>query len=325
MGEVLLIILLAIICLISRSYAYQKSRSRTTFLSAALIFILLLGGCSGQESSGLKQQAQDEDILEVHFLDVAQGDSILIKNGSKVMLIDTGDKTKWIRLNKYLDQQGIKRIDYLIGSNPLKEHIGGMCEVINNFEISRILVPQIYCKNKAYKDLQMEMLAKYIKPIKPETGKNYPLGEASFTVLAPNSSSYDDLADNSIVIKLMYGETSFLLTSGAGKVSEQEMLDMEFDLSANVLKLGRHGSTLSTGDEFLSVVNPDSAVISVGQDNLQAHPHMETMLKLKEKQIPVYRTDEQGTIIAVSDGHTITFNVEPGTYTWPEMLISDKS
>lgn len=325
MGGILPIILLAIICLTSRSYAYQKSKSRTAFLSSALIFMLLLGGCGGQESSGLKQPAQDENNLEVHFLDVGQGDSIFVKNGSKAMLIDTGDKNNWIRLNKYLDKQGIKKIDYLIGTNSLTEHIGGMCEMINNFEISRIFLPKISCVDQAYKDLQLEMLAKYYKPIRPEAGKSYPLGDASFTVLAPNSRSYDDLADNSIVIKLMYGETSFLLTSSAGKVSEQEMLDMEFDLSANVLKLGRHGSASSTGDEFLSAVNPDSAVISVGQDNLHSHPHMETMLKLKEKQIPVYRTDEQGTIIAVSDGHTITFNVEPGTYTWPEMIISDKS
>ncbi len=326
MEEFFWIALIAMIFLISRLYFNPKSKFRTSLISAVLIIALLVvGGCGGPDSSGVEQQAQNENRMEVHFIDVGQGDSILIINGSKAMLIDTGTKNNSVRLKKYLDQQGIKKLDYAIGTNPLKDHIGGMIDLIENYEISRIIIPQIDCFNQTFKDLQMEMLARYIKPIKPEPGKNYTLGDASFTILAPNSSSYDALADYSIVVKLIYGETSFLLTGDAGKISEQEMLDMEFDLSADVLKIGRHGSTSSTTDEFLSAVNPDSAVISVGKDNTYLHPHMGTMLKLKENDIAVYRTDEQGSIVAVSDGHSITFNVEPGTYVWPEMIVNENS
>ncbi len=326
MGIYLMIVLIAIILIVSSKLHFlsNKSKFRVSSISTALIIALLaVGGCSGQDSGGVKQQAQSEDLLEVHFIDVGQGDSILVKNGSKAMLIDTGTKNNSVRLKKYLDQQGITKLDYVIGTNPLKDHIGGMIDLIENYEISRIILPQIDTLNKTFKDLQMEMLARYMKPIKPEPGKNYTLGDASFMILAPNSTNYDGLADYSIVVKLIYGETSFLLTGDAGKISEQEMLDMEFDLSANVLKLGRHGSSSSTTDEFLSAVNPDSAVISVGKDNDYLHPHMGTMLKLKDREIPVYRTDEQGSIVAVSDGHSITFNIEPGTYVWPEIVIAE--
>ncbi len=317
----LLIIPVAIIFLISsRPPVCQKiTKSRISFIAVGLVLLLMTGGCGGLGSRG----DQEESQLEVHFIDVGQGDSILIKNGSKAMLIDSGTKHQHILLSQYLDQQGIKKLDYVIGTNPLRDHVGGLNEIIDSYQINRIYLPQVDGLFKTYKDIQVNLLSRKMKAIKPEPGKNYSLGEASFTMLAPSSSSYDDLADYSIVIKLIYGETSFVLTGDAGKISEQEMLDMNFDLSANVLKVGRHGSSSSCTDAFLSAVNPDSAIISVGKDNPYLHPHMATMLKLKENDIAVYRTDEQGSIVAVSDGKHITFNVEPGSYMWPEMIIAE--
>lgn len=322
MGIYLLIILMAMIFLISsRPYLCQKmAKCKISVIAVGLILVLMTGGCGVPESNEDQEQGQ----LEVHFIDVGQGDSILVKIGSKAMLIDSGTKHQHILLSQYLDQQGIKKLDYVIGTNPLRDHVGGLNEIIDSYRINRIFLPQVDGLFKTYKDIQINLLSRKMKAIKPEPGKNYSLGEANFTILAPSSSSYDDLADYSIVIKLIYGETSFVLTGDAGKISEQEMLDMNFDLSANVLKLGRHGSSSSTTDAFLSAVNPDSAIISVGKDNPYLHPHMATMLKLKENDIAVYRTDEQGSIVAVSDGKHITFNVEPGSYMWPEMIITEK-
>ncbi|KUG02652.1 come-like protein, metallo beta-lactamase superfamily hydrolase, secreted [hydrocarbon metagenome] len=319
------IILVILVGIISTAYCIARPETyKRAAISVTLIAILLTGGCGGPaDGGGNNQQGQDGQQLEVHFIDVGQGDSILVKNGSNAMLIDTGTNNNSIRLQKYIEQQGIKKLDYAIGTNPLKDHIGGMSDLIDNYDISRIILPQINCINSTHKDLQMNMLAKFIKPIYPEPGKIYPLGDASFTILAPSSNSYEALADYSIVIKLVYGQTSFLFTGDAGKISEQEMLDRQFDLSADVLKLGRHGSSSSTMDEFLQAVNPDSAVISVGKDNPYLHPHMETMLKLNENNIAVYRTDEQSSIVAVSDGNNITFCVEPGSYTWPEIMLNE--
>ncbi len=299
----------------------QRPRCRKFAISMVLIAVLLVSGCSGQFFGGKGQPDGNETGLEVHFIDVGQGDSILIKNGDRVMIIDSGTRNNSVKLKKYLDGQGISRFEYVVATNPLKDHTGGIGDLIENYKLNWIIIPRIDGLNENYKDLQMRLLARYIKPVIAEPGQCYSLGDASFTILAPNGSYYNDLADYSVVIKLEYGETSFLFSSDAGRVSEQEMLDMEFDLSANVLKLGRHGSSAATSDEFLQAVSPDTAVLSVGKDNPYLHPHMQTMIKLHDRNIPVYRTDEQGAIVAVSDGRNITFKAEPGSYSWPEMAI----
>jgi competence protein ComEC len=134
------------------------------------------------------------------------------------------------------------------------------------------------------------------------------------TVLAPNSSGYEDSNDYSIVLKVVFGSTSFLLTGDAEAQSEREMVSAGRDLSASVLKIGHHGSGTSTSQAFLDKVNPRFAVISAGKDNKYGHPAQETMDRLKAMEIPVFRTDEQGTIVVTSNGRDITFNVKPGSY-----------
>jgi competence protein ComEC len=299
----------------------SPSAPKRSLLALTLMVTLLMGGCFTAPAGN--SHSPEPGQLEVHFIDVGQGDSILIKNGEKTMLIDSGTKNNSKRLRKYLDEQGVEKFDYLVGTNPLRDHIGGMADLIENYGLNWMILPRIEGLNPSYKDLQMRLLAKHIKPILAEPGKSYMLGDASFSLLAPSSSSYDQLADYSVVIRLEYGDTSFLFCSDAGSNSEREMLDLEFDLSANVIKLGRHGSSSATSDEFLRAVNPDYAVISVGLDNPYLHPHMQTMLKLHDMNIPVFRTDEQGSIVAVSDGNNISFKVEPGTYAWPELKVTE--
>jgi competence protein ComEC len=316
-----MVLLLLFGLLLNKYLSNSPSAPKRSLLALILIVTLLMGGCFTAPAGNA--HSPEPGQLEVHFIDVGQGDSILIKNGEKTMLIDSGTKNNSKRLRKYLDEQGVDKFDYLVGTNPLRDHIGGMDALIENYGLSWMILPQIEGLNPIYKDLQMRLLAKYIKPILAEPGKSYMLGDASFSLLAPSSSSYDQLADYSVVIKLEYGETSFFFCSDAGSNSEREMLDLEFDLSANVIKLGRHGSSSATSDEFLQAVNPEYAVISVGRDNPYLHPHMQTMLKLHDKNIPVYRTDEQGSIVAVSDGKNISFKVEPGTYAWPELKVTE--
>lgn len=147
-------------------------------------------------------------------------------------------------------------------------------------------------------------------------GEAFKVGEAECSILAPVFEGYDKENNYSVVMKLRYGNTSFLFTGDAESVSEKDMMRRGYDLSANVLKLGHHGSIRSTTSEFLDRVSPQYAVISVGKNNSYRHPHKSTMKKLKEKKIKVYRTDENGTIIAVSDGKRIVFDKNPGSYNY---------
>jgi competence protein ComEC len=252
--------------------------------------------------------------LKVHYINVAQGDAILIQCDGENMIIDAGANDKAELVNYYLQDQGVEKLDYVIGTHPHADHVGGLDVVIDNYDIGKVIMPEVTATTETFKDVINSINNKGLKITIPKTGTTYQLGKASFEILAPNGSDYSDINNYSIVIKLTYGNTSFLFTGDCEDVSEEEMVASGLDLKADVLKIGHHGSRDSTTDEFLSEVNPDYAVISVGRLNNYGHPHKDVMDKLKDKNIVVYRTDESGTIVALSNGNKITFNVVPGSY-----------
>lgn len=264
--------------------------------------------------------------LQIHFIDVGQADSILIKQDNNYMLIDGGNNEDGDMLVKYLKEQGVEKLDYIIATHPHEDHIGGLDDVLNEFDTDLVLMPDKITTTKTFEDFLLAI--KNRQDIKNKNGENvtlkkvpkleekYNLGNASFVIYAPNSSSYDELNNYSIVIKLSFGNNTFLFTGDAEKLSEKEMLDKNYDLKADVLKIGHHGSSTSTSDEFLEAVSPKYAVLSVGEDNSYNLPKKTVMDKFKNNNIPVYRTDEQGTIILNSDGTNITFNKEAGTYSY---------
>jgi competence protein ComEC len=252
--------------------------------------------------------------LEVHFINVGQADSILIKQGSKYMLIDAGNNGDGKLVKNYLLQEGIKNLEYVIGTHPHEDHIGGLDYIINDFKIGKIYLPKATSTTKTFQDVVMAMKNKGMKATVPKPGETFNLGSAKLTILAPNGSEYKDLNNYSIVIRLEFGANSFLFTGDAEEVSEKEILAKGFKVKADLLKVGHHGSRSSTTPEFLAKVNPKYAVVSCEIGNDYGHPHKETMDKLKNKNIPLYRTDELGTIIATSDGKTIKFNTKPGSY-----------
>ena len=264
--------------------------------------------------------------LQIHFIDVGQADSILIKQDNNYMLIDGGNNEDGDMLVKYLKEQGVEKLDYIIATHPHEDHIGGLDDVLNEFDTDLVLMPDKITTTKTFEDFLLAI--KNRQDIKNKNGENvtlkkvpkleekYNLGNASFVIYAPNSSSYDELNNYSIVIKLSFGNNAFLFTGDAEKLSEKEMLDKNYDLKADVLKIGHHGSSTSTSDEFLEAVSPKYAVLSVGEDNSYNLPKKTVMDKFKNNNIPVYRTDEQGTIILNSDGTNITFNKEAGTYSY---------
>jgi len=254
--------------------------------------------------------------LKIHFIDVGQADSILIQQGNASMLIDAGNNPDSSLVKNYISQQGITKLDYVVGTHPHEDHIGGLDYVINSFEIGKIYMPKATSSTKTFQDVVNAIKAKGMKATVPTVGETFKIGAAKATILAPNSSSYEDINNTSIVIKLTYGNNTFMLDGDAEDVSENEMLSKDLNVKADLWKLGHHGSSSSTTQNMLDKVDPKYAIISVGKANTYGHPTQSTMSKLKAKNISVYRTDENGTIVVTSDGKNITFNTKPGSYAY---------
>lgn len=252
--------------------------------------------------------------LKVHFIDVGQADSILLQQDSNFMLVDAGNNGDAQMVKNYLTNQGVKELQYFIGTHKDEDHIGSADYIINSFEVGKVYFPKQTATTKTFKDFVIAVKNKKLLLTVPKVGEEFKLGGATITVLAPKSSSYEDSNDYSIVVKVGFGSTSFLLAGDAEAVSEKEMVASGRDLSATVLKVGHHGSRSSTSQAFLNNVNPKFAVIPVGIDNKYGHPAQETMDRLKNKGVKVFRTDEQGTIIVTSNGKDVAFNVKPGSY-----------
>jgi competence protein ComEC len=252
--------------------------------------------------------------LKISFIDVGQADSILVQQGSNFMLIDAGNNGDAETVGNYLSNQGVKELKYFVGTHKDEDHIGSADYIINLFKVDKVYFPKQTATTKTFEDFASAVKNKGLSLTVPKAGEQFKLGEALVTVLAPNSSGYEDSNDYSIVLKVVFGSTSFLLTGDAEAQSEREMVSAGRDLSASVLKIGHHGSGTSTSQAFLDKVNPRFAVISAGKDNKYGHPAQETMDRLKAMEIPVFRTDEQGTIVVTSNGRDITFNVKPGSY-----------
>lgn len=275
------------------------------FLAALIIYAAVAIMSGGPVEDGNVAAA---DGMKVHFIDVGQADSILIQSDEATMLIDGGNNADGEAVVDYIKSQNIKKLDYVIGTHPHEDHIGGLDAVIESFDIGAVYMPKAMSTTKTFEDVLKAISNKGLKVNTPIPGTNINLGSAVFTILAPNSERYESTNNYSIVIKLTNGKNSFLFTGDAESISEKEMLAKGFDLYAEVLKVGHHGSTTSTTKEFLDMVNPRYAIISVGKDNQYGHPHKEILDRLRKKNIIVYRTDESGTIIASSDGESITFS-----------------
>lgn len=260
-----------------------------------------------EENEEIAQQGVSGQ-LKAHFLDVGQGDSILIQlpNGQN-MLIDAGTSEAGGSVVSYLKEQGINKINYLVATHPHADHVGGMIAVVQSLAIDRVYMPRVSHTTKIFENLLETIKAKGLKINKAEAGVtiiNQEGIKAGF--IAPCGSGYERPNNYSAVVKVQYGNTAFLLTGDAESVSEQEMIASGTNLKADVLKVGHHGSKSSTTQAFLSSVSPKYAVISCGAGNSYGHPHQAILDRLKKAGVQTYRTDIQGTVIITSDGKTLT-------------------
>ncbi|CAG9622484.1 ComEC/Rec2 family competence protein [Sutcliffiella rhizosphaerae] len=246
--------------------------------------------------------------LQVHFIDVGQGDSILVKlpNGQN-MLVDAGDNHYGSTVVNYLRNQNVSRLDYVVGTHPHADHIGGLDDVINTFSIGKVYMPNATANTKTYEDVLLAIQNKGLTITRARAGLtlvNTTVDGKALRVnmLAPVRDSYSNTNDYSAVIRVSYGSTSFLLTGDAEHISESDMVNSGELLSANILKVGHHGSNTSTTDAFLNSVNPSVAIISVGAGNRYNHPTQSTIDKLKARNISIFRTDMNGSVIFTTTG-----------------------
>lgn len=272
-----------------------------------MVFISALYGCEGYSIEvSVNKSIETKDKLKVHFIDVGQGDSILLQNGERFMLIDGGTNSSTNKVLSYLEKTGVKTLDYVIATHPHEDHIGGIDKVIDNYQIETLYMPKVTANTKTFKDVVESMKKKNLKAKAPVAGEEFEFGEAKVTIIAPNNSTYEDINNYSIVLKVVYGENSFLFTGDAESLSEKEILKKGLDIKADVIKLGHHGSRTSSSLAFLKEVNPKYGVITLGKDNDYGHPHKEVMERVNGMNIKIYRTDEKGDIVIVSDGKDIT-------------------
>ncbi|GAB6179959.1 hypothetical protein JCM14036_12780 [Desulfotomaculum defluvii] len=282
------------------------------FILLLLITILLMvTGCSQPtvETPEVDKETNKPalaETLRVHFIDVGQADAILVQQGDQAILVDAGNNDDGDLVVGYLNQMGIKKLQVVMGTHPHEDHIGGLDDVIKSFPVDQVYLPKINHTTETYQDVLRAMKSKNVKAIAATGGQTFSLGDAQVEILAPNSSSYKELNDYSIVSKISFGDTALLLTGDAGIHSEEEILKKGYDVKADVLKVGHHGSSTATGEEFLRAVNPEIAVISVATKNDYGHPHREILQRLKASSIKVYQTSQQGTLVMTSDGKKIT-------------------
>lgn len=249
------------------------------------------------------------DLLKVHYLDVGQGDSIFIElPNNETMLIDAAESYQSENIINYLKNLNYQKIDYVIGTHPHTDHIGGLKDIINTFEIGKIYMPKVVSTTKTYESLLMTIKDKNLKINTAKAGTSIIDTDAlKINILAPNNSTYTELNNYSVVTKITYGTTKFLFMGDAEKLSENEIKE---NVAADVIKIGHHGSNTSSSIDFIRKVNAKYGIISVGLNNKYNLPKEETITNWENSGTKIYLTSINGTITAISDGTNIKIESE---------------
>ncbi len=281
----------------------KKSFGIIVFVIVAVVF------CISRLSYFDENFEPNEDVTVI-YLDVGQADCevICFPDGRNV-IIDAGTNETEDELVEKLKKFGIERFDIVVATHPHEDHIGGMDAVIDSFEIGCVYMPDASANTDTFLDMLDSIENKNVKVIKAKAGVSV-IDEENINMVfvAPNSDKYEETNDYSAVLRLTYGKRSFLFTGDAESVSEKEMLENGMDLSADVLKVGHHGSSTSSTKNFIKRVNPEYAIIEVGEGNSYGHPHGKTLDVLKKMKI--YRTDVHGDITVKCDGIDIKITIE---------------
>ena len=284
-----------------------RRKLQTFFLSLLLVLLTVAGVPSAAYTA---EAASADTTMAVHFLDVGQGLSILVQSQGQSLLYDGGDRGHSSFVVSYLQKQNISIIDYMISSHYDEDHVAGLVGCLDSFSVKNMIGADYVQDTKIYQSFENSVAAQGLTVQHPEPGTDFTFGGGKFTVLSPQSISSND-NDNSVAIRLENGNNHFLFTGDAESAGEEAICDLGLDLSCDVIVPGHHGSATATTWDLLQQTVPEYAVISCGAGNMYGHPHADTMEKLSDMGIQVYRSDEQGTIVASSDGSAITWSADP--------------
>lgn len=281
---------------------------RKIIMLVCICIVILLSGCTQNPQSNTSQTpAEARKEMKVHFLDVGQGDSIFIQSpNGKNLLVDGSTKQAGKDVVDYLRKQGVEKLDYVVATHPDADHIGGLISVLNSISIKHFVDSGKVHTSQTYEEMLQLILDKGIPFIVPNVGDNISLDdELDIKVLNVGAES-DDNNEASVVLKITYGEISFLLMGDADTVVEKEILERA-NVEATVLKAGHHGSDTSSSEEFIEAVNPKVTILSYGKDNSYGHPDAEVMSRLEQIKTQIYGTAEVGNIVVETDG--VDYNV----------------
>lgn len=293
---------------------------RWILILTALCMALSLCGCVQEEYAPVSENSQG---LTVHFIDVGQADAALVTCDGESMLIDGGNADDSSRIATYLKKQGIEHLDYVVNTHAHEDHVGGISGALNVCTVGEVLASCYTYDSKVY-DNFVRYAEKSGAPLTvPEVGDEFYLSDAKVTVLGP-VCEYEEENDNSIVLRISYGKTSFLFTGDMEQTAEKDVLNSRANISADVLKVAHHGSSSSSSYAFLREVMPEYAVISAGRGNSYGHPHEEVLSRLRDAGVKLYRTDLQGDIVARSDGENVTFETSKGGEAQVNPTVEDK-
>ena len=296
-GSIITVIILIILTITGNGSQIFKSTTSATNDNVSSEVLDNLENVSIQTGNDCISTIPQDNNLRVYCLDVGQGDSILITNNNKTMLIDASTNEMGSRVVKYLNDLGIKKIDYLVGTHPHEDHIGGLANVIKNFDIGTIYMPNVVATTKTFEEVIDAISAKKLKVTSPKTGDKFTVGNAECEVMSIRNDK-DDYNNCSIVIKMDFNNVSYLFTGDAEESVESSRKWPHID----VLKVGHHGSNTSSSKKFLEQIKPEVALISVGQGNTYGHPTQATLKRLSNIGAKIYRTDENGTILLIEKG-----------------------
>lgn len=252
---------------------------------------------SNKIETNISSTEVNENDLYIYFLDVGQAESILVLNNNETMLIDAGNNEDGKLICEQIESMGIKRIDYLIGTHPHEDHIGGLDNVINTFDIGTIYMPKKSSTTKTYEDVIDAIAGKGRKVSSPKIGTTFKIGNAICEVMTIDNNA-EDANLTSICIEMIYGTQKYLFTGDMETANEKTRSWNDID----VLNVAHHGSSTSSSKAFLDQIKPEIAIISCGKDNDYGHPHKEVLNRLEKIDCEVYRTDMMGTILLRSDG-----------------------
>ncbi|WP_343208461.1 ComEC/Rec2 family competence protein [Anaerolentibacter hominis] len=297
---------------------------RPLFWLLCLWLVFGSAGCAPVRENNDSGKPYEDTRLTAWFIDVGQADATLFESDGHYMLVDGGEPETAEELIDYMRDAGAEKLDYLLLTHPHEDHDGAAPEVLRAFETETVILPRISGWETEFAPVLEAVDSEDMLEF-AAAGESYELGEAQFTVVSPDDPDYgDDWNDWSVGIRLWCGDTSFLLYGDGTARMELDMLETGEEIQSDVLKVAHHGSSTSSSDRLLKAVQPKYAVISCGRGNSYGHPGALALERLAQAGAAVFRTDEQGTVIAYSDGAGIRWSTEPSTSGKPGTIIVDK-